>query len=224
MRESNIHKIAFRTHEGHYEFLVMPFGLTNAPTTFQGLMNKLFKKHLRKFVLVFFDDILVYSVDWASHLEHLRTVLEILKSHQLYAKRSKCCFGSREVDFIGYVISGGCISMDESKAKSIYTWPVPTTVKGLRGFLGLSGYYRRFVRGYGCLARPLTDLLKKGSCKSGLEEEEAFGKLKEAVCSAPVLALPDFNSEFIVEADASDSGVGAVLVQKGRPLHFSARA
>ncbi|GMJ10321.1 hypothetical protein HRI_004701300 [Hibiscus trionum] len=198
----------------------MPFGLTNAPATFQGLMNKLFKQYLRKFVLVFFDDILVYSVDDSSHLQHLRIVLETLKAHQLYAKRSKCCFGSREVDYLGYVISGGCISMDQSKVRSIFSWPVPTTVKELRGFLGLSGYYRRFVKNYGCLARPLTDLLKKGAWKWELEEEEAFRKLKEAVCSAPVLALPDFSSEFIVEADASEAGVGAVLVQKGRPLAF----
>ncbi|KAL4297836.1 hypothetical protein GQ457_12G027660 [Hibiscus cannabinus] len=223
MRKEDIHKTAFRTHEGHYEFLVMPFGLTNAPTTFQNLMNKVFKEVLRKYVLVFFDDILVYSKDWESHLKHLEEVLRLLRKNQLYAKRSKCCFGATEVDYLGFVISEGSIKMDQSKVKYIEEWPPPTSVKELRGFLGLSGYYRRFVKGYGCIARPLTDLLKKGAWKWGQTEEIVFNQLKKAIISAPVLALPDFNAEFVVETDASDVGVGAVLVQKGRPLAFFSR-
>ncbi|GMJ04990.1 hypothetical protein HRI_004168200 [Hibiscus trionum] len=220
MHEADIPKTAFRTHEGHYEFLVMPFGLTNAPTTFQGLMNRVFKSQLRKYVLVFFDDILVYSPDWQSHLVHLKEVLMILRTQRLYAKQSKCCFGAVEVDYLGYVISKGTIAMDQSKVKCIKEWPSPKSVKELRGFLWLSGYYRRFVKGYGCIARPLTELLKKDGWKWIQAEEAVFESLKECVSSAPVLTLPDFNMPFIVETDASNVGVGAVLVQRGKPVAF----
>ncbi|KAL4346612.1 hypothetical protein GQ457_17G009440 [Hibiscus cannabinus] len=220
MWEPDIPKTAFRTHEGHYEFVVMPFGLTNAPATFQGLMNQLFTGLLRKTVLVFLDDILVYSENLGDHLQHLKAVLEILRSNRLYAKRSKCSFGASAVDYLGYIISGGQISMENSKVKCIKEWPAPKSVKDLRGFLGLSGYYRRFIRGYGGIAKPLTDLLKKGAWKWTYMEQEAFERLKGALQEAPVLALPDFNEEFIVETDASALGVGAVLVQKGKPLAF----
>ncbi|KAL4312297.1 hypothetical protein GQ457_01G050670 [Hibiscus cannabinus] len=220
MREQDIHKTAFKTHEGHYEFMVMPFGLTNAPATFQGLMNAVFKAQLRKTVLVFFDDILVYSKSWDDHLVHLREVLCLLKENQLYAKRSKCIFGATEMDYLGYIISDGSISMDKDKVQCILDWPIPANIKELRGFLGLSGYYRRFIRGYGALAKPLTKLLKKNGWGWNEEAETAMKKLKEAIVTAPVLALPDFQKEFLVETDASANGVGAVLIQNGRPLAY----
>ncbi|KAL4347798.1 hypothetical protein GQ457_17G006860 [Hibiscus cannabinus] len=220
MKESDIHKTAFKTHEGHYEFLVMPFGLTNAPATFQGLMNYVFKALLRKTVLVFFDDILVYSENWNNHLKHLREVLELLKKHQLYAKQSKCTFGATEMDYLGYNISNGQISMDKEKVKCILEWPTPTNIKELRGFLGLSGYYRRFIRDFGGTAKPLTELLKKNAWGWTREAEEAMKKLKAAMTSAPVLALPNFQQVFVIETDASAYGVGAVLMQNGKPLAY----
>ncbi|GMI89777.1 hypothetical protein HRI_002647000 [Hibiscus trionum] len=216
----DIHKTAFRTHEGHYEFLVMPFGLTNAHATFQGLMNKVFKGLLRKSVLVFFNDILVYSEDWDSHLKDLKEVLGILREHRLFAKQSKCCFGATEMDYLGYSISGGKIAMDKEKVQCIMEWPAPVTIKELRGFLGLSGYYRRFIKQYGWIARPLTNLLRKGGWRWTQEEEVAFKKLKEAISSAPTLVLPNWDMEFVVETDASELGIRAVLTQCGRPLAF----
>ncbi|GMJ12141.1 hypothetical protein HRI_004883300 [Hibiscus trionum] len=216
----DIHKTAFRTHEGHYEFLVMPSGLTNAPATFQGLMNKVFKGLLRKSVLVFFDDILVYSEDWQYHLKDLEDVLKILREHKLFAKQSKCCFGAIEMDYLGYIISGGVISMDKEKVKCILEWPTPKTIKELRGFLGLLGYCKRFIQQYGWIAKPLANLLKNGGWRWTHEEEEAFQRLKEVISSAPTLVLPNWEKEFVVETDACDMGIGAVLTQNGRTLAF----
>lgn len=141
-------KTAFRTHQAHYEFLVMSFGLTNASATFQSIMNQVFQDFLRKFVLIFFDDILIYNSTVESHLEHMKLVFGILQKNQLLAKRSKCSFRQSSIRFLGHIISHEGVNPDPNKIKAVMDWPIPKTIKQLRGFLGLSGYYRRFVRSY----------------------------------------------------------------------------
>jgi hypothetical protein len=146
VKSADIPKTAFRTHHGHFEFLVMPFGLTNAPSTFQALMNDIFKNQLRKFVLVFFDDILVYSSTMQEHIQHLQITLDILRSHQLHVKREKCQFGQIEVKYLGHVISQEGVLVDSEKVSAMVQWPKPRNLKAMRGFLGLTGYYRKFIQ------------------------------------------------------------------------------
>jgi len=163
MKEVDIPKTAFRTHEGHYEFLVMPFRLCSAPSTFQSLMNHLLKPYLRKFVLVFFDDILIYSLTWEKYLQHVDLLLQLLRNHKLFVKLSRFSFGMEEVEYLGYIVGREGVRVDPKKIQAMQYWPQPKTLKSLRGFLGLTGYYRNFFCNYGRITRPLTNLLKKNS-------------------------------------------------------------
>lgn len=214
------YKMAFRTHNGHYEWLVMPFSLKNVPATFQALMNDIFRPYLRKFVLVFFDDILVYSQSWNTHLHHLSVVLEILLSHHLFAKISKCFFGQTRIDYLGHFVSTVGVEMDPSKVHAVLQWPPPTTIKQLRTFLGLMGYYRRFIRHYATVAAPLTSLLQKGNFSWSQEAQKAFESLKHSITGALILRLPDFSKPFVIETDASGIGIGAVFSQEDHPIAF----
>lgn len=219
------YKTAFQTHTGHYEYKVMSFGLTGAPATFQSAMNETLKPVLRQFALVFFDDILIYSPDLNSHLDHLHQVLSLLRKHQWQVKLSKCSFAQRQLSYLGHTISAAGVQTDHSKVQEVLNWETPTSLKKLRGFLGLAGYYRKFVKGFGVISKPLTNLLRKGVQFLWTEEAEAaFQALKQALVSAPVLALPNFQKPFTVETDASDTGIGAVLSQDNHPIAYISKA
>ncbi|PRQ25669.1 putative nucleotidyltransferase, Ribonuclease H [Rosa chinensis] len=224
MNPADVHKTAFRTHNGHYEFLVMPFGLTNAPSTFQSVMNDVLRDYLRKFALVFFDDILVYSPSMEAHLDHLEKVFQKLQQHSLKVKHSKCSFGVSQVEYLGHVISRAGVAVDPAKIECIKNWEKPQTIKGLRRFLGLAGYYRKYVRNFGIIAKTLTDMLKVGGFQWSSTSEAAFEELKQALMSTPVLPLPDFTKEFVVEYDASGIGIGAILSQEGHPIAYLSKA
>lgn len=216
VKETDVPKTAFRTRYGHYEFKVMPFGLTNAPAAFQGAMNDIFRPYLDDFVVVFLDDILVYSKNPEEHLKHLNIVLETLHKHSFFAKLSKCTFGQDSIEFLGHIISPEGIRMDPRKVAAVKEWPRPKSVTEVRAFLGLAGYYRRFIRGFSRLAAPLTDLTKDGTdvqAEWGAAHEAAFEAIKEAITSEPVLVLPDLNKPFVVFTDSSAVAMGAVLLQ-----------
>ena len=224
INNEDISKTAFRTRYGHYEFLVMSFGLTNAPAAFMDLMNRVFKPFLDRFVIVFIDDILIYSKSKEEHEQHLRLVLQTLREKQLYAKFSKCEFWLESVAFLGHIVSKNGISVDPSKVEAVQNWPRPTSVKEIRSFLGLAGYYRRFVKDFSKLAFPLTRLTqKKVEFKWTDACEESFQKLKECLISAPILALPTSGGGYVVYCDASRVGLGGVLMQHGKVIAYASR-
>lgn len=187
-------------------------------------MNKVFEDFLRKFVLVFFDDILIYSHTTQAHWRHLELIFERLREIQLFVKRNKCRFGVSSVNYLGHVISSQGVSADPGKLESIIGWPTPRTVKELRGFLGLIDYCRKFVRGYGLIAQPLTSLLKKDAFFWSEDATQAFEKLKAAMSSPPILAMPDFSKPFVIETYASGTTVGAFLMQDDHPIAFLSHA
>jgi len=190
---ADIDKIAFKTRSGLYEFKVMPFGLTNAPATFQSVMNHIFANLLRKGVLVFMDDILIYSSTLAERINLLQQVFDILRKHQFFVKLSKCTFAQQTMEYLGHTISAQGVSTELAKVQALQQWPIPKNLKEIRGFLGLTGYYRRFIRHYGLISRPLSDLLKKGvPYVWSIAAATAFTELKQALVQAPVLALPNF--------------------------------
>nr|CAN67535.1 hypothetical protein VITISV_032523 [Vitis vinifera] len=212
------------TRYGSYEFLMMPFGLTNAPAMFCTLMNKIFHPYLDKFVVVYLDDIVIYSNTLKEHEEHLRKVFKILRQNELYVKKEKCSFAKEEVSFLGHRIKDGKLMMDDSKVKAIQEWDPPTKVPQLRSFLGLVNYYRRFIKGYSARAAPLTDLLKKNKAWEWDERcQQAFEDLKKPVTEEPVLALPDHTKVFEVHIDASDFSIKGVLMQESHPIAFESR-
>ena len=225
IKDSDISKTAFRTRYGHYEFLVMPFGLTNAPAAFMDLMNRVFKEYLDKFVIVFIDDILIYSRSQEEHMQHLRMVMETLRQRQLYAKFTKCEFWLEKVHFLGHVVSKEGISVDPAKVEAVSSWPRPKNVTEIRSFLGLAGYYRRFVEGFSKIAAPLTALTRKGRNYEWTSKcEENFQELKRKLTSAPVLIIPDVEAgNFVIYSDASKTGLGAVLMQQGKVVAYASR-
>jgi hypothetical protein len=224
----DVPKTAFRTRYGHFEFLVLPFGLTNAPATFMHLMHQAFRKYLDDFVLVFLDDILIFSKTLEEHEHHVQQVLDVLREQKLYAKESKCEFFKTEVEFLGHIVGRDGIRMMEDKVEAVAAWPEPKNVRDVRAFLGTTGYYRKFIKNFSQIASPLSELTKE-SVKFfwGPDQQKAFKQLKRAMQEGPVLALPDSNLPFIVHTDASGFATGAVLQQdqgKGlQPIAFMSK-
>ncbi|WVZ58317.1 hypothetical protein U9M48_008598 [Paspalum notatum var. saurae] len=214
-------KTAFKTKFGLYEWLVMPFGLTNAPSTFMRLMNEVLRVFIGQFVVVYFDDILIYSKSLHEHMDHLRAVFDALRAARLFGNIEKCTFCTDRVSFLGYVVTPRGIEVDEAKVQAIRSWPTPTTVSQVRSFHGLAGFYRRFVPNFSTIAAPLNELTKKGvPFHWGKTRDDAFNLSKDRLTHAPLLQLPDFGKTFELECDASGVGIGGVLMQENKPVAY----
>ncbi|GAB2272865.1 hypothetical protein Dimus_038995 [Dionaea muscipula] len=222
--KKDVAKTAFRTRYGHYEFVVMPFGLTNAPAVFMDLMNRVFRPYLDRFVVVFVDDILIYSKDEKEHEQHLRIILQTMREHRLFGKAGKCEFWLRQVKFIGHVISEEGIVVDSSKVATVMEWERPRSVFEIRSFLGLDGYYRRFIKDFSKLANPMTRLTCK-AVKFDWDDkcERAFQELKVRLTSAPILTIPERGRGYRVYCDVSGEGLGGVLMQNDKVVAYGSR-
>ncbi|KAL0541655.1 hypothetical protein IC582_021709 [Cucumis melo] len=224
IKDGDVPKTAFRSRYGHYEFIVMSCGLTNAPAVFMDLMNRVFREFLDTFVIVFIDDILIYSKTEAEHEEHLRIVLQTLRDNKLYAKFSKCEFWLKQVSFLGHVVSKVGVSVDPAKIEAATGWTRPSTVSEVRSFLGLAGYYRRFVENFSRIATPLTQLIRKGAPFIWSKAcEDSFQNLKQKLVTIPVLTIPDGSGSFVIYSDASKKGLGCVLMQQGKVVAYASR-
>ena len=224
VRETYIPKTAFRTRYGHFEFTVMPFGLTNAPAAFMDLMHRVFQPYLDQFIIVFVDDILIYSQSEWEHEYHLRIVLQLLRDHQLYAKFSKCEFWLIEVRFLGHVVSALSVSVDPEKFEAVMSWERPKSVFKIRSFLGLARYYKRFIEDFSRLAAPMMRLTRK-EIKFDWDDrcKEAFQELKRRLTSAPILIVPKRGHGYTVYCDASRAKLGCVSMQSGRVVAYDSR-
>ena len=196
------------------------FGLTNAPSTFMRLMNQTLRPFIGKFVVVYFDDILIYSKNPDDHLEHLQQVFQTLRKQKLYANLKKCSFLTNEVNFLGYIITAEGVRVDPGKIEAIHSWPIPGSTQDVRSFHGLASFYRRFIKNFSSIAAPLTDCIKGGKFQWTEQAQRSFGELKKRLTEAPVLALPNFDQVFEVSCDASNTGIGAVMSQEGHPIAF----
>ncbi len=220
IREGDEWKTAFSTTSGHYEYRVMPFGLSNSPSVFQALINDVFRDMLNQCVIVYIDDILIYSESLETHVKQVRAVLQRLIKHQLYAKIQKCEFHQAQISFLGYIIGAEGVTMDDSKVQAVLKWPKPATIKELQRFLGFANFYRRFIRNFSVVAAPFTSLLQGMGQRLNwtLASEQAFQQLKQRFTTAPILHHPNPDLEFTVEVDASNTGIGAILSQRqGNP-------
>ncbi|KAL0541166.1 hypothetical protein IC582_021205 [Cucumis melo] len=224
IKDGDVPKTTFRSRYGHYEFIVMSFGLTNALAVFMDLMNGVFREFLDTFVIVFIDDILIYSKTEAEHEEHLRMVLQTLRDNKLYAKFSKCEFWLKQVSFLGHVVSKAGVSVDPAKIEAVASWPRPSTVSEVRSFLGLVRYYRRFVENFSRIATPLTQLTRKGAPFVWSKAcEDSFQNLKQKLVTAPVLTVLDGSGSFVIYSDASKKHLGCVLMQQGKVVAYASR-
>jgi hypothetical protein len=224
IHEEDIEKTAFCTRYGHYEFIVMSFGLTNVLAAFMEAMNRMLHEFLDDFVVVFLDDILIYSKTEEEHERHLRIVLSALRKNQFYGKLKKCAFWLSEVAFLGHVISQQGIEVDPKNVAAVVEWKRPSSASEIRSFLGLTGYYRRFVPNFSSIAKPLTRLLEKGVLFVWSSDcEVSYQTLNNKLLSAPILALPESGKCFTVYMDASRIGLGYVLMQEGRVIAYGLR-
>jgi hypothetical protein len=224
IQESDIPKTAFSTRYGLFEYTMMSLGLTNAPTYFMYLMNKVFMEYLDKFVVVFIDDILIFSKMEEEHEKHLRLVLEKLKSNQLYAKLSKCEFWLTEVAFLRHVISVGGVSVDPGKVRDVLNWMPPMTTPEIQSFLGLAGYYRRFIKDFSKIVKPMTKLLEKNKAFEWTAEcQSSFEELRKHLTSTVVLILQDLTKKLDIYCDASRRGLECVLMQEGQVVCYASR-
>ena len=230
VKEEDVHKTAFRTHYGLFEFKVMCFGLTNAPAQFQTMMNKILSPYLGRFCVVYLDDILIYSRTPEEHEQHVDKVLQLLRQHKLHVQVSKCFLARKRVEFLGHIVEGGQIRMDPRKVKAVQDWPTPSSPRDVRGFLGLAGYYRKFIHRFAGRAAPLFDLTKHDvDFKWTTGHQAAFDDIKAAMAEEPVLIIPDTSpkSKYTLYTDASGFALGAVLLQDQgnglQPVAYHAR-
>jgi len=221
IKPGNEWKTAFKTNFGLYEWLVMPFGLTNAPSTFTRLKHHVLRPFIGMFVVVYFDEIFIYSLSLEDHEEHVRKVLENLRKESLYANHAKCMFALDHINFLGFVVSSKGVHVDKEKVATIQHWPTPTNVSEVRSFHGLASFYRKFVKDFSTIATPLNPIVKKDVVfKWGQDQIEAFESLKEKLTKAPILALPNFAKTFEIECNGSNIGIGVVLLREGHPVAY----